>query len=39
MEFPDLETAQAWKNDPDYVALARIREKTATTNMILVESR
>lgn len=37
MEFPDMAAARAWKDDPDYVELARIRQATATTNMILVE--
>ena len=37
MEFPDLETATAWKNDPDYIELAKIRKATASTNMVLVE--
>lgn len=37
MEFPSLEAAQAWKDDPDYIELARIRQATASTNMILVE--
>ncbi|MCU9839468.1 DUF1330 domain-containing protein [Ruegeria sp. WL0004] len=37
MEFPDMEKARAWKNDPDYQELAKIRQHTATTNMVLVE--
>lgn len=37
MEFPDLETAYAWKNDPEYVELAHIRHATATTNAIIVD--
>ncbi len=37
MEFPSLEAAKAWKDDPDYVELAKIRHKTATANMVLVE--
>ncbi len=37
MAFPDLASAHAWKDDPDYVALAKIRQRTARTNMILVE--
>ena len=37
MEFPSLAAAHAWKDDPDYVALAEIRHATARTNMVLVE--
>ncbi|MEX0286430.1 MAG: DUF1330 domain-containing protein [Paracoccaceae bacterium] len=37
MEFPSLDAARAWKDDPDYVALAEIRKRTARTNMVLVE--
>lgn len=37
MEFPALEQAKAWKNDPDYIELAKIRKATAETNMVLVE--
>lgn len=37
MEFPDLDSARAWKNDPDYIALAAIRQRSANTNMVLVE--
>jgi uncharacterized protein (DUF1330 family) len=37
MEFPTVQAALAWKDDPDYVALAQIRKATATTHMVLVE--
>ncbi|GAA6161561.1 DUF1330 domain-containing protein [Ruegeria sp. HU-ET01832] len=37
MEFPSMEAAEAWKNDPDYVALAKIRQNTASTNLVLVD--
>lgn len=37
LEFPTLEKAKAWKNDPDYIELAKIRKATAETNMVLVE--
>lgn len=37
MEFPSLEQAKAWKDDPDYVELAKIRQSTAETQMVLVE--
>ncbi len=37
MEFPSLEAARAWKDDPDYARLASIRQRTARTNLILVD--
>lgn len=37
MEFPDLSAAHAWKDDPDYIELAKIRKQSAITNMVLVE--
>ena len=37
MSFPTLAAARAWKDDPDYVELARIRQASADTNMVLVE--
>ncbi|AXT25411.1 DUF1330 domain-containing protein [Ruegeria sp. AD91A] len=37
MEFPDLAAAKAWKDDPEYIELAKIRQATAATNLILVE--
>ena len=37
MEFPTLSDAKAWKDDPDYIALAQIRHASADTKMILVE--
>ncbi len=37
MEFPTLDAAKVWKDDPDYIELAKIRHKTATANMVLVE--
>ncbi|WP_419741350.1 DUF1330 domain-containing protein [Ruegeria sp.] len=37
MEFPDMAAARAWKDAPDYVELAKIRRKTATVNLVLVE--
>ncbi|WP_171227892.1 DUF1330 domain-containing protein [Ruegeria sp. HKCCA4008] len=37
MEFPDLAAAKAWKDDPDYIELAKIRQATASTNLVLVE--
>ncbi|UUV05116.1 DUF1330 domain-containing protein [Ruegeria sp. YS9] len=37
MELTDLATAKARKDDPDYIGLARIRQATASTNLVLVE--
>ncbi len=37
MEFPSLAAARAWKDDPDYVELSKIRKKTATANLVLVD--
>ncbi len=37
MEFPDMDAATAWKDDPDYVELAKIRQASASTNLILVD--
>jgi uncharacterized protein (DUF1330 family) len=37
MEFPSMGDARAWLDDPEYQALARIRHRTARTNMVLVE--
>ena len=36
MEFPTVEQAKAWLNDPDYVELAKIRKTTAETNLVFV---
>ena len=37
LEFPTLEKAKAWKNNPDYIELAKSRKATAETNLVLVE--
>ena len=37
MEFPSLEQALPWKDDPSYQALAKIRHASAETRMILLE--
>ena len=36
-EFPSVEQAKAWWDSPEYRPLKAIRQKTATTNMIVVE--
>ena len=37
MRFLSVEHAKAWHADPDYVALAEIRHRTARTNLVLVD--
>ena len=37
MEVPTPHAPRARKDDPDYVALAKIRKRTAQTYMMLVE--
>lgn len=38
MEFPNRSAAEAWLGDPDYVELAKIRHRTARTNMVIVDT-
>ena len=37
MRFPSLADANAWHNDPEYVQLAKIRHRTASTNLVVIE--
>lgn len=37
LEFPDRETAKAWWNSEEYAPAKAIRQRTADTEMILVE--
>lgn len=37
MEFPTLGDAYAWLDDPEYQALTPIRQRTARTNMVVVD--
>ena len=37
LEFPSLEQAKAWYHSPEYKPLLALRERSATTNLILVE--
>jgi uncharacterized protein (DUF1330 family) len=37
MKFPNVESAQAWIDDPDYKALAEFRHRSAQVNLVLVE--
>ena len=38
MEFPDPVAAEEWLSDPEYVELAKVRRKTARTNMVIVDT-
>ena len=37
MRFPSIEHARNWYSDPDYKALAAHRDRSADTNLILVQ--
>ena len=37
ISFPDLPRARAWRSSPDYRRACEIRDRAATTRMILVE--
>jgi len=37
MKFPSAKAARAWKDDPDYQALAQHRHAAAQANLILVD--
>lgn len=37
LEFPSVERAQAWHSSPEYQAIAPIRYRNATSQMIVVE--
>ena len=37
MQFPSLQDARDWLDDPEYRALAAIRHRTARTNMVVLE--
>ncbi|MGD0609949.1 MAG: DUF1330 domain-containing protein [Anaerolineales bacterium] len=37
LEFQSLERAKAWVNSPEYAPARAIRQKTAHTNMVVVE--
>ena len=36
MRFPSIEDAKAWHSDPEYVELAKIRYRTASANLAVV---
>ena len=37
LEFPSFEDAERWYNSPEYKPLIAIREKSATTQLIIAE--
>lgn len=37
LEFPDLATARAWLNSPEYKPLIEIRQRTAKTEIWVIE--
>jgi len=37
IEFPSMERARAWYNDPDYVPMKRLRQAGSHLNFLLVE--
>ena len=37
MKFPSVEHAKAWHDDPDYKALAKIRHRTASANLVVID--
>ena len=37
LRFPSKQHARAWYEDPEYVALRKIRQRTARTNLVVVD--
>lgn len=37
LEFPSMEKARAWHNDPEYAQLIRLRQAGSTLDLLLVE--
>ncbi len=37
IEFPSVNNAQAWYNSPEYTALRKIRQRSAKTDVYLIE--
>lgn len=37
LEFPNMEKAKAWHNDPDYAPLIKLRQSGSTSELVLVE--
>ena len=36
LQFPSAQHARAWYEDPEYVELRKIRQRTARTNLVLL---
>lgn len=37
LEFPSMEDARAWYNDPDYAPLIKLRQSGSDTEVVLVQ--
>jgi uncharacterized protein (DUF1330 family) len=37
LQFDDIEQARKWLNSPEYSAARELRQKTTTTNMVVIE--
>jgi uncharacterized protein (DUF1330 family) len=37
LELPDLDTALRWSQDPEYTAVAKVREETSTTSAVALD--
>ena len=37
MRFPTVDDAKSWYTDPEYVELAKIRRRNASTNLVVVQ--
>jgi uncharacterized protein (DUF1330 family) len=37
LEFPDMEAARRWYDSPEYTPLRAIRERAATSDLVMVE--
>ena len=39
IEFPSLEHAKAWYNDPEYAPMITLRQTSSVTDMLVIEGR
>ena len=37
LEFPDMASAQAWIDSPEYASARRLRQRSSNSNIVLVE--
>ena len=37
LEFPDMASAQAWSDSPEYAPARRLRQRASNSNIVLVE--